>query len=356
MAEAALKTAPTAAAHVVLRAAIPADTREMIELVRIAIGHGSVPRTEAFWRWKHEHNPFGPSPAMVADAAGRIVSLRIFLRWRWRHGRYAYSAVRPVDTATHPDWRRRGLFERLTRQLLHVMKAEGVAFVFNTPNTTSGRGYEKLGWSIVGRPTIWVRPLRPARLLAELARRQARRGLDEAPQRLHSTWFDSTSTEALSSPDLAGFVRNACRSTSHLTTDADAAYLGWRYRDCPGLAYGATGAFDRASGALAIFRSGARQGLRELRLCDLFVADDRASRRKARELLRDLARAHEADLVTARAVPGTPEVGILLRSGFIPVRRLGSPLAIRPLAEGAHLPPIAQLSAWGASIGDLEVF
>jgi GNAT superfamily N-acetyltransferase len=351
MAEAALKAAPAAAADVILRPATPADRREMIELVRVAIGRGSVPRTEAFWRWKHERNPFGPSPAMVADAAGRIVSLRIFLRWRWRHGKYAYPAVRPVDTATHPDWRRRGLFERLTRQLLHVMKAEGVAFVFNTPNATSGRGYEKLGWSIVGRPTIWVRPLRPARLLAELARRQARRGPEEAPQR-----FDSTSTEALTSPDLADFVRHACRSMCHLTTDADAAYLAWRYRDCPGLAYGATGAFDRTSGSLAIFRSAARQGLRELRLCDLLVVDDHASRRKARELLRDLGRDHEVDLVTARAVPGTPQVGILLRSGFIPVRRLGSPLAIRPLAEGARLPPIDQLSAWGASIGDLEVF
>jgi hypothetical protein len=232
-----------------------------------------------------------------------------------------------------------------------VMKAEGVAFVFNTPNATSGRGYEKLGWRIVGRPSIWVRPVRPARLLVELVRREARRDLEEAPQQ-----FDSTSTQVLTSPDLADFVRNACRSTSHLTTDADAAYLAWRYRDCPGLAYGATGAFDRTSGALAIFRSGARQGLRELRLCDLFVVDDRASRGKARELLRDLVRDHEVDLVTARAVPGTPQVGILLRAGFIPVRHLGSPLAVRPIGEGAHLPPIGQLSAWGASIGDLEVF
>ena len=69
-----------------------------------------------------------------------------------------------------------------------------------------------------------------------------------------------------------------------------------------------------------------------------------------------LVREHDVDLVTARAVPGTAQVGVLLRSGFIPVQRIGSPLAIRPLAEGAHLPPIDRLSAWGASIGDLEVF
>ena len=351
MAEVGLKEAAAAAPAVVLRRATPAETRQMLELVGIAIGRGSVPRTEAFWRWKHEQNPFGPSPAMVAEADGRIVSLRIFLRWRWLYGKYAYAAVRPVDTATHPDWRRRGLFERLTRELLQVMKAEGVAFVFNTPNATSGRGYEKLGWRMVGRPTIWVRPVKPVRLLAEFVRREARRGLEEAPQR-----FEATSTALLTSPDLAAFVRRTCRSRSHLTTDADAAYLAWRYRDCPGLAYGATGAFDRTSGALLIFRSASRQGVRELRLCDLFVVDDRTSRSKARELVRALVREHDVDLVTARAMPGTAQVGVLLRSGFIPVRRIGSPLAIRPLAEGAHLPPIDRLSAWGASIGDLEVF
>jgi GNAT superfamily N-acetyltransferase len=171
MAAIELKEATAAAPTVVLRRATPAETRQMLELVGIAIGRGSVPRTEAFWRWKHEQNPFGPSPAMVAEADGRIVSLRIFLRWRWLYGKYAYAAVRPVDTATHPDWRRRGLFERLTRELLQVMKAEGVAFVFNTPNATSGRGYEKLGWRMVGRPTIWCgrssrcgcSPNRPAR-------------------------------------------------------------------------------------------------------------------------------------------------------------------------------------------------
>jgi hypothetical protein len=189
------------------------------------------------------------------------------------------------------------------------------------------------------------------RLLAEVARREARRGLEEAPAR-----FEAASTAILSSPDLAGFASRTCRSPSHLTTDADAAYLAWRYRDCPGLAYGATGAFDRTSGALLIFRSAARQGFRELRLCDLFVVDDRASRSKARELVRALVREHDVDLVSARAVPGTAQVGVLLRSGFIPVQRIGSPLAIRPLAEGAHLPPIDRLSAWGASIGDLEVF
>jgi GNAT superfamily N-acetyltransferase len=351
MAEIGLKDVVKQLPEIALRRTAPADLVQVLELVRTALGPGSVPRTEAFWRWKHEQNPFGPSPVMVADADGRIASLRVFLRWRWRYGGRTFAAVRPVDTATHPDWRRRGLFEWLTRELLQVMKAEGVAFVFNTPNAASGRGYEKLGWRIVGAPTIWVRPVRPVRVLSELALHDEPTGLAEAPQR-----FESATTDILTSPDLASFLRSTTRSAFHLMTDADAAYLAWRYHDCPGLAYGAAGTFDRTSGALTVFRRAMRRGLRELRLCDLFVAPDVASRSKMREVIQRLLLEHEVDLATARAVPRTMQAAVLLRSGFLPVQRIGPTLAIRPLAAGADLPPIERLSAWGASIGDLEVF
>ena len=351
MAEAALKETVGATPQVVLRTAISADVPQMIKLARTALGAGSVPRTEAFWRWKHEQNPFGRSPAMVADADGTIVSLRVFLRWRWRCGEQTLAAVRPVDTATHPGWRRRGLFERLTRELLQAMQAEGVAFVFNTPNDASGRGYQKLGWRIVGRPTIWVRPVRPVRVLSALARRDERKGPAEALQP-----FLRASTDMLGSPDLGAFLRNAERPGNRLVSDADAAYLAWRYRDCPGLVYGAAGTFDRTSGALVIFRRAMRQGLRELRICDLFCAEATPSRAKMRQVIRSLLSEQDVDLATARAVPGTGQAAVLLRCGFLPVQRLGPTLAVRPLAADADLPPIDRLSAWGASIGDLEVF
>lgn len=350
MAEAALKELVGGTSGVVLRPATAADVPQMIELVRVVLGEGSIPRTEAFWRWKHEQNPFGRSPAMVAEVDGRIVSLRVFLRWRWRFGGRELAAVRPVDTATHPDWRRRGLFERLTRALVEAMRDEGVAFLFNTPNARSGQGYRKLGWRIVGRPAIWVRPVRPIRLLAGLAGRQA------WPANADPRAGGGGSATLLEAPDLAGFLRSTTRCIPRLVTDISAAYLAWRYRDCPGISYGAAGTFDRASGALLIFRRAVRRGLRELRLSDLFVTDDRASQSKVKDVVRSLTREEEIDLVTARAGRGTAEAKALVRAGFVPVPRIGPTLAVRPIAAEAALPPIDRLSAWSASIGDLEVF
>lgn len=352
MAEPALNHTPEASSEPALRWAEEGDLPAMLDLIRVALGEGSIPRTEAFWRWKHEQNPFGRSPAMLVEAEDRVVSLRVFLRWRWRYGDKTFKAVRPVDTATHPDWRRRGLFERLTRELIEAMREEGVAFVYNTPNPRSGQGYQKLGWRLAGRPTIWIRPLKPIRLIKALLRRgdagDGAAGDGTAPAR--------PATDVLDAPELDGFLASQPAAAGHLVTDVNPAYLKWRYRDCPGLDYGVEGAFDQRAGALLVYRSTERSGLREARICDLLVTADKASRQKAGVMIRDRLRALEADYASARAVPGTPAASVLRRLGFLPAPRIGPVLAYRPLFEMADLPAIDRLSTWGAAIGDLELF
>jgi GNAT superfamily N-acetyltransferase len=82
---------------------------------------------EAFFAWKHDENPFGQSPAWVAeDDTGTLVGLRTFLRWRFRRpDGTTLSAVRAVDTATHPDWQGRGIFSRLTLSALDDLRDDG---------------------------------------------------------------------------------------------------------------------------------------------------------------------------------------------------------------------------------------
>ena len=147
-----------------IRRATASDEAALLELLRVSMGEDAVPWTSAYWRWKHEANPFGASPVLVAEADGRFVALRAFMRWTWQSGDRAVPAVRAVDTATHPDYRGRGLFKRLTLRLRDEMEAEGIGFVFNTPNAQSRPGYLKMGWSLVGKPTLWVRPVQPVRL------------------------------------------------------------------------------------------------------------------------------------------------------------------------------------------------
>ena len=151
---------------------------------------GNVPLGADYWAWKHIANPFGTSPVLTAHAAppdrspgqtsasgeSRMAGLRTFMRWRWRSSAREVPSVRAVDTATHPDFRGRGVFKRLTLQIGSEMREEGVPFVYNTPNEMSRPGYVKMGCKVVGRVSLVLRPVRPFRLASRVLRQRLDRG------------------------------------------------------------------------------------------------------------------------------------------------------------------------------------
>src|SRR5690242_14473911 len=132
---------------------------------------GNDPRFEMLYRWKHEHNAFGPSPAWVAVDGDRVAGIRVFMRWEFVVDGRVMRAVRAVDTATDPAYQGRGIFTRLTRHALDAVTADGVDFVFNTPNDQSRPGYLKMGWEVVGKLPVAARPRSPLSLVRMAAAR-----------------------------------------------------------------------------------------------------------------------------------------------------------------------------------------
>jgi GNAT superfamily N-acetyltransferase len=148
-------------ADLVIRAAADNDIPAILDTLRAALGESPVlRRTPELWAWKHVLNPFGPSFVFVAVAGGgRIAGVRAMMRWRLvTPDGDVLTCVRPVDTATHPQYERRGIFRRLTMTALDAARAEGVHLVFNTPNDKSGPGYLRMGWEEVGQIGVLVRP------------------------------------------------------------------------------------------------------------------------------------------------------------------------------------------------------
>ncbi|HXF74029.1 MAG TPA: GNAT family N-acetyltransferase, partial [Actinomycetota bacterium] len=150
------------------------DEEQVLALLLASLGPGPAgERSPAFFRWKHLANPFGTSFLLVAEAGGRIIGLRAFLRWRFELDGREVRAVRAVDTATHPDHQGRGIFRRLTLEALDALRGEA-DLVFNTPNGKSLPGYLKMGWRVVGRVPVSLRVRRPLRLLrGSVGRREA---------------------------------------------------------------------------------------------------------------------------------------------------------------------------------------
>ena len=143
-----------------MRRAEAPDRAAILELLRRSLGREADDRYQALFAWKHEENPFGPSPAWVACDGDRLAGLRVLMRWEFLDGGQVVRAVRAVDTATDPDYQGRGIFTRLTLHAIDELAGEGVEFVFNTPNDQSRPGYLKMGWEVVGRLPTLVRPTR----------------------------------------------------------------------------------------------------------------------------------------------------------------------------------------------------
>jgi len=342
---------------VVIRPASPADGSRILDLVRLGLGEGSIPRSAEYWAWKHHLNPFGDSPMLIAEASGELVGLRVFMRWEWEHRGSIHRAVRAVDTATHPAWRGRGIFSHLTLALAERMRAEGASFVFNTPNALSRPGYLKMGWKVIGRADPWILPLRPLAILRSLTRRQTR-VLDANPL---PDPEDEGLPAAASLASLGGlplFLRRirARLAAEGLATPRTPEYLDWRYSAVPGFSYGSLAELDGDDGAVLIFRYREWKGLRELRLCELLHSGSVRSYRAASGLIRRLRRTATADYLSVMAPRTRAERGLLVRNGFLPAPRTGPVVTVRPLATAALDCDPLLYGSWRASIGDLELF
>ena len=316
----------------------------MLELLRRSLGPGPAGvRTAAFFRWKHLANPFGRSPIHVAVGEGGIVAVRAFLRWRFAAGTRRVRALRPVDTATAPQARGRGVFTRLTT---HALAAESGEFdlVFNTPNDVSLGGYLKLGWSLVGRVPIRVRPTRPIRFV----RSRPWQRDDETSFAVAPAVVRAERAADVVAQIPRHLIVSAPGDDVRLRTDRTSAYLEWRYADAP-LGYHAV--VDR-TGATVVFRVRPRGRSLEATVAEVFVepGDVGATRR----LLRAVEDASSADHLSLAPAAGSTLQRAIARTS---VRAPGGiTLVARPAdATAAPVDPLA-LSSWALELGDLEVF
>lgn len=336
-----------------IREAGEGDTEQILDLLRASLGEGAIPRAREYWEWKHRSNPFGTSPALVAEAEGRVVGLRVFMRWTWERDGRRIPAVRAVDTATHPDWQGRGIFTRLTLSLVERLTEDGVAFVFNTPNRFSRPGYLKMGWSSVGRMTMWVHPRRPLRALVRLAKPTAEEG-DTIPAESSPSKKSGRSVAALlEEPELDDLLDSRVAGDSRLSTPRTTTYLRWRYLEIPGFDYEAAWSLNDDAAAVVVYRHRRRGSLLELRFCEVLVGPGSKSRRCAARLIRSVVRESDADYAVAMVPAGTLARRAIASSGFLPAPRLGPILTVRPLSDTTRR---LDASAWSLSIGDLELF
>ncbi len=318
-----------------------ADEPAVLALLQASLGWVPDAQYGAFFRWKHLENPFGRSPAWVAVDGDRVVGFRIFLCWEFTRGGVAVRAVRAVDTATHPDYQGRGIFSRLTRHALEALRAQQVAFVFNTPNAQSRPGYLKMGWQLVERMPVLARPRSPRSLLAiARARVPADKWSEptDAGVPAPDAFRDATGLDELLAARSAGQT-----SDSVLRTHRSCEFYAWRYGFGP-LAYRVLLAGDRIGDGFVVFRLRRRGPAMEAAVCDVVLPE--ARRGQLARVLRDVVKSSRADY--AVRIGGAHAA----RAGFLPLPGEGPTLVWRAVNETVM--PTAD--AWDLALGDIELF
>lgn len=315
------------------RRAEPADDNQVIPLLRASLKKDEDPNYPAFLNWKHRENAFGTSPAWVALHEGRIVGYRTFLRWRFLNddGK-PITAVRAVDTATHPDYQGLGIFRRLTLLGVSELTLAGDGVVFNTPNDQSAPGYLKMGWSSVKRLPTGVLPSSPAALV-----RMAR---SRVPAQLWSEEcaVGADAALALTDTDLAEALLTHAPARG-FRTDRTPEYLAWRTKFAP-LRYRLLLADDRdPSAGGVIFRLRRRGDALEAAIVEQLVPGWRSGARLVSRVLREAGADYAIGLQTGP------------HAGLIRMPLPGPLLTTRPLASSPPAP-----SSWRLTLADIELF
>ena len=281
-------------------------------------------RSEAFFRWKHLDNPFGPSLGFVVDdeAGGGMLALRLFQRWGLSIRGFPVEAVRAVDTATAVRAQGKGHFKRLTLKAVDAAIADDVDLVFNTPNEKSGAGYLKMGWRDLGQPGVWVRAARPS-------------------------FAGVVAGEAVDVDVVAAAM--SAGDDGRLRTRHTASTLRWRYVDIPGFTY----RMHRVGDAVAVFRRQRRRGVPECTICELHHPATVRGVVQATSLIHDLGRGFAGFL---SAMPTTTSTTAALAAAGAVRVPLGPRLFVRPLTMRRIDPVPETHRRFALGVGDLELF
>lgn len=300
---------------------------DVIELAATSLGWDPAEPHEAMFRWKHLDNPAGVSPMWLAFVGDRAVGFRTMMHWEFLHDRTTpIRAVRAVDTSTHPDFRRLGIFRTLTMAAVEELTRDRVDFVFNTPDPHSKAGYLTMGWQDLGR--VHVRFF-PTRVRGPLRTVRAR-----TPAAVWSEPCSVGDPVEEIADELAG--RSHTLDRRGLATSHTGEYFRWRFGFGP-LHYRVI----RTDDAAAVIRVRRRGPAVEIVVAELLAP----SRIAAEAVLRKVRGQVDADHIVVAAG------GVASLPPMLPLPGAGPGVVVRSLAS--HAPARSELLF---SLGDVEVF
>jgi GNAT superfamily N-acetyltransferase len=340
------------------------DDDEIARLYGDVFGSALAESNRRRWRWQYLDNPnVGPEGSEIWIARegerilGQYASMPVRLWWKNREARASWG----MDVFVRQEARGRGVGARLfTAWADHVDVALGLGL------TPSSYGlFRKLGYADVGPVPLFQKVLAPrpiverrlgpglGRIVTPLAGLILRARFQERPV------VPSSGQPAVEVRSIATFTPEyddlweRTRGSYMMCARRDAAYLNWKYRDCPHRSYDLWEArLDQRLVGFAVSRHEIHRGLELGWLVDLFADASDVSARDAL-LGAILGSFREAGVARAQAFSlGAPLATSLRRRGFFPAR---SPMQFCVRAKDQADEVIADTGSWHVVFGDSDM-
>ena len=132
--------------NILIRKFKPSDIDGIINLLSIVFDRKF---TKEWWKWKYELNPNGffgeDGDIWVAEADNEIVGHYAIIPETIKFYSKVITAAQSVDTAIHPNYRRRGIFTILANNVYADAKNR-YDFIYGFPSEMAYQGFIKFGW------------------------------------------------------------------------------------------------------------------------------------------------------------------------------------------------------------------
>lgn len=132
---------------------VPRFKQQLLQIQQYMWGSGQE-RNSAYFAWKYESNPYSDvSFIQLALCDGQVVGMRAMYVTEWEVGQplQKFKCLSDADAVIHPDHRRRGLLERMTKASLDEAAHHGFEYSITlSASPASAANNLKLGWRSAG--------------------------------------------------------------------------------------------------------------------------------------------------------------------------------------------------------------
>ena len=339
------------------------DDKEVLRLrVRVMGDVDPVRLQERTWRWQFAENPAGPPVCRLAEDDGRVVGQYVVIPVRMRVAEENCTWFFSCDTMVDPDYRRRGIFTDLAREVYQSIESDcpGTS-VWGFPNGSSVPGFSgKLDWEVLTVFPVRLFLLHPARALMRRTFLGKGAGRITSPAYQGGIPMDSPSIRLVPVERFGRewdevWERN--KDIAQVMQVRDSLYYNWRYLQGPDFGYRSyyVNRDGRIEGVI-VLREVSLEGFRVGALVEIFpfpVVDKEMSREILTAVIRHF-RDRRMDLVSA--LLSTADDEFFTESGF---RTLPEKLNPRTWYFGGRFPsedhPACRIENWYLTYGDADI-